>query len=202
MDLATGKSVLDDPRWRTFNEAGFACSCGQRHVGLFPIHIAAPAGWSGPKEYQDDAALTLDGNFLSNSYCVSEGKYFAARMFLPLQMHGAAPAAFSFTVWASMERADFEALATARKNGTANNRVQARARLVNRLSGFANTMNLMGASFQQEDRPISLLLIAGPQLPELQNHELIQQQKDGIDVNRMLELFAAYGHDMRAAAGA
>jgi hypothetical protein len=35
-------SVLDDPRWAKFNEEGFACSCGQRHVGLFPIQMQTP----------------------------------------------------------------------------------------------------------------------------------------------------------------
>ncbi|HEX5006221.1 MAG TPA: DUF2199 domain-containing protein, partial [Hyphomonadaceae bacterium] len=101
-------SVLEDPRWQTFNTQGFACSCGDRHIGLFPIHIHHPIGWPGPKDYEPDSALRLDGNFLSGNYCVWEGKYFSMRMRLPLQIRGAEPAAFMFTVWASLNRADFE----------------------------------------------------------------------------------------------
>ncbi len=191
-------SVLDDPRWRTFNAEGFACSCGERHVGLFPIHLQVPAGWPGPKDYAPDEALRLDGNFLSFKFCVWEGKYFAMRMRLPLQIRGAQSAAFMYTVWASLNRPDFEAYLDAQRNNRLRNNARAQARLVNRISGFPDTYNLMGSTFQQEDGGAPLLLIHGPQPDNNPQHPLIQEQRQGIDVNRTLDLFAAYGHDMRA----
>jgi hypothetical protein len=192
-------SVLEDQRWRTFNAHGFPCSCGERHVGLFPVHIHHPIGWPGPKDYEPDDALRLDGNFLSANYCVWEGKYFAMRMRLPLQIRGAFPAAFILTPWASLNRPDFEAYLEAIKDKRLNNMARAPARLVNRLSGFADTFRLMGTAFQQEDAGPPLLLIHGPQPDNRPDHHLIDEQRQGIGVDRVFELFAAYGHNMPAA---
>jgi hypothetical protein len=191
-------SVLDDPRWKAFNAEGFVCSCGERHVGLFPIHMQTPMGWPGPRDYQRDSDLRMDGNFLSDNYCVWDGKYFAIRTRLPLQIRGAQPAAFMYTAWASFNRPDFEAYVEAYRNKTLNSNARAQARLVNRLSGYPDTANLMGSAFQQDDGGAPILLLHGPQPDNRTDHPLIQEQRQGIGVNRMLELFAAYGHDMRA----
>lgn len=195
-------SVLGDPRWTAFNAQGFACSCGERHVGLFPIHMHTPMDWPGSKDYANDDDLRLDGDFLSGNFCVWGGKYFAVRTRLPVQMAGAAPHVFMYTAWASIDRPDFEGYLQARREGKLNNQARARVRLVNRISGYADTASLMGLAFQQEDGGIPLLLIAGPQPDNDPNHALIREQREGISVDRMLELFAAYGHDMHAAAKA
>ena len=191
-------SVLEDPRWQKLNTQGFVCSCGERHVGLFPIHIHHPLGWPGPTDYEADSALRLDGNFLSANYCVWEGKYFSMRMRLPIQIRGAQPAAFMFTVWASLNRPDFEGYLDAMRNKRLNNVARAQARLVNRLNGFPDTFKLMGTAFQQDDGGPPLLLIHGQQPDNDPKHPLIEQQRQGIGVDRTLELFAAYEHDMRA----
>jgi hypothetical protein len=191
-------SVLDDPRWKTFNAHGFACSCGERHVGLFPIHMQHPIGWPGSTNYEPDGALRLDGNFLSANYCVWEGKYFSMRMRLPIQIRGAQPAAFMYTAWASLNRPDFEGYLDAVRNKRLSNTSRAQARLVNRLSGFPDTFRLMGTAFQQDDGGLPLLLIHGTQPDNDPQHPLIQEQRQGIGVDRTFELFAAYGHDMRA----
>ncbi len=195
-------SVLSDPRWRIFNEQGFACSCGERHVGLFPVNLHHPVGWPGSKDYEPDEALRLDGDFLSANYCVWEGKYFAVRMRVPIQIRGAAPSAFMYTVWASLNRPDFEGYLDARANNRLNNAARAQARLVNRISGFPDTNRLMGTAFQQEDGGPPLLLIHGAQPDNAADHPLIGEQRNGIGLDRALALFAEYGHDMRAGAGA
>jgi hypothetical protein len=199
---AAGPSVLSDPRWKAFNGQGFACSCGERHVGLFPIHMHTPIGWPGSKEYANDDDVRLDGDFFSHNLCVWEGKYFAVRMRLPIQIQGAAPAVFLYTVWASLNRPDFEGYLIARRNRRLDNEAKAPARLVNRISGFPDTANLMGVAFQQEDGGQPLLLVLGQKEGKSADHPLVQEQRNGIGVDRMLQLFAAYGHDMTAAAKA
>ena len=191
-------NATDDPRWLEFNRAGFACSCGQHHVGLFPINMLAPVGWTGARDYASDDALNLDGDFLSENFCVWQGQYHAMRMRLPLQIRGAAPAAFIYTVWANVTRTDMETYVASRKAGMLNNTTQFSARLVNRIAGYPETSNLMGIAFQQEDTGPPLLLIAGPQPGTNPGHALIGDQRNGIGLDRALELFAAYGHDMRA----
>jgi hypothetical protein len=191
-------SVLEDPRWNAFNTDGFTCSCGERHIGLFPIHMHHPLGWPGSKTYESDDAVRLEGDFLSDHYCVWEGKYFSMRMRLPIQIRGAQPAAFMYTAWVGLNRPDFEGYLDAVKSKWLNNVARAQARLVNRLSGYPDTFGLMGAAFQQEDGGPPVFLAHGPQPDNRPDHPLIREQRQGIGVDRMLELFAAYQHDMRA----
>ena len=56
----TTQDVSADPRWQAFNQDGFPCSCGERHVGLFPVNMLTPAMWDGPKEYAPDEEIQLD----------------------------------------------------------------------------------------------------------------------------------------------
>jgi hypothetical protein len=197
------ENVSEDPRWQAFNQDGFACSCGERHVGLFPVNMLTPAVWDGPKEYAPDEEIELDRTFISANYCVWQGQNFAMRMRLPLQMRGAAPAAFMYTVWAAVERANLETYLAARRQNTLNNDTRFPARLVNRIAGHHDTSNLMGVAFQQEDGWPPLLLLAGQQpYTNRPDHPILDEQRQGIGLDRALELFAAYDHDMRPAASA
>lgn len=195
---AAALNPAQDARWLEFNQIGFACACGQHHVGLFPIHMLAPVGWTGRRDYAPDDALNLNGDFLSENFCVWQGQHYAMRMRLPIQIRGASPAAVMFTVWASVSRADMEACVEARKAGAYRGATQFSARLVTRIAGYAETSNLTGIAFQQPDGSQPLLLVAGPQPGANPGHALIADQRNGIGLDRVLELFAAYGHDMRA----
>jgi hypothetical protein len=199
----TGANVSEDPRWQAFNGSGSTCSCGDRHVGLFPINMLAPIGWDGRQDYEPDEEIQLDRTFISSNYCVWDGQQFAMRMRLPLQIRGAAPAAFMYTVWAAVDRASLEAYLAAKQMGTLNNETRFGARLINRIAGHHDTSNLIGVAFQQEDGWPPIMLLAGPQpYTNRPDHPILAEQRQGIGFDRMLELFAAYGHDMRAAASA
>lgn len=200
-EAAVLPSVVDDPRWHAFHDKGFACSCGQRHVGLFPIQMQVPKGWPGEPNYEPNEALRMDGNFLSFDYCVMEGKYFAMRMRLPISIRGAEPAAFMYTVWASLNRAEFELYTNAERRAQLAPNARAPARLINNINGYDNTGGLMGSAFHQEDGGYPVLLVHGVQPDNDANHPLLRDQRNGIGVDTMLHLFAAYGHDMRAEAG-
>lgn len=178
---------------------GFACSCGQRHVGPFPINMLMPIGWDGPETYEDDAALDMTRSFISSNYCVWQGESFALRVRLPVAIHGAAPMVFMFTGWANVMPEDFKAYVHARNTNTLNNNVQFPARLINRLAGYHDTANLVGAAFQQEDGAPPLFLLTNAQpFTNRPDHPLILDQRHGIGFDKMMELFAIYGHSMNA----
>lgn len=189
-------NVQDDPRWQTFNTEGLQCQCGQRHVGLFPIHMLAPIGWQGPNEYQQDADVRTDGTFLSANYCVFEGRSFAIRMRLPLRLRGGAPVGFMFTVWGAVEKTVFENYVAAARAGTLRNEIQMPCLLSSRLAGYEDTNGIAGVAFQQVDGPPLMLALRPP--AGLEGHSLILEQKDGISLDRALALMAQYGHEMRA----
>jgi hypothetical protein len=200
MAAAGPSSVLDDPRWKAFNAGSFACSCGERHVGLFPIHMHTPVGWPGSKDYANDDDVRLDGDFLSDNLCVWEGKYFAVRMRLPIQMQGAAPAAFMYTVVGEPQPSGLRGLSRCAPQQAAEQSGQGAGSAGEPHQRLPETVNLMGVAFQQEDGGQPLMLVLGQKDDRSESHPLVQEQRNGIGVDRMLELFAAYGHDMRPAA--
>lgn len=195
--METNAPPITDPRWAIFNTQGFACSCGERHVGLFPINMHHPLGWQGKDEYEADKDLRMDGDFLSSHFCVVQGKFFAVRARLPLQIQGAAPSAFMYTAWASLDRDDFERFYDCYRNNKIDPSARARARLVNRIGGYPDTQNLVGTTFQDLDGGPPVLIIHGMQAGMNNEHPLLIEQRVGIGIDRMLELFAAYNHDMR-----
>jgi hypothetical protein len=192
-----GGPVSEDPRWIRFNAEEVPCSCGNSHKGLFPINMMVPAGWPHAHEYAPDENVVMEGDFLSQNFCVREGKWFAARARLPLQMRGAPPWSFTYTVWIGLNRGDFEGYVMAVRSGSMKDGARASARLVNRLAGYPDTANLMGTVFQTEDGNPPVLLVHGEQPDNRFDHPILAEQRSGIDFDRALELFAAYGHDMR-----
>lgn len=189
--------VASDPRWIRFNAEEIPCSCGQSHKGLFPINMLTPLGWPHATDYASDDNVPLEGNFLSPNFCVWDGKWFSIRVRVPLQMRGASPWSFTYTAWAALNRPDFEGYVMAVRSKSLKDGARAQARLVNRIGGYPDTFSLMGTAFQTEDGAPPVLLVHGEQPDNRPDHPLITEQRDGIDFDRALDLFAAYGHDMR-----
>lgn len=184
-------SLAADPRWIKLTTVGVACSCGDRHQGVFPVSKAAPAGWSKPAVYEPNKALRTDGDFLSEDFCVIGGEFFAIRCTLDLPIKEAAEL-MRFGVWAAVSKEDFGDYLRAfdlhdGKNG------EAFGRLMDKLEGYYDTYALDAALFAQDNyqRP-KMVLRDGP-------HPLIGDQRQGISFNRLLELYAAAGHDIRPA---
>ncbi len=199
----TATDALQDPRWTTFTTTGYACSCGEHHVGLFPIHLNVPVGWPGGTAYQPESGsvesdydLRTDGDFLSHNFCVWGGKNFAIRMRVYLKVTGAEPAAFLFNAWAGLDRMDFDAFSEAMLKPGTHTGLRTRARLLNRLSRFPDTYNLSGTAVHVRPGESPVLMIHGIQADFRADHSLIVQQREGISVDRVFELFSAYRHNM------
>ncbi len=203
MTTNTSIPASQDPRWIKFTSEGYQCSCGERHVGLFPINMHVPVGWPGSSipqpgggDYQSDYDLRTDGDFLSHNFCVWGGANFAVRTRVYFPVKGAEPAAFLIAAWASLDRMDFEAVSREMLKPGAKSDLRVRARLLNRLSRFPDTYNLSGTAILPEPGELPVLLIHGIQADFRTDHSLIVQQREGIDVDRVFELFTAYKHDM------
>ncbi len=195
--MAAAADITTDPRWAKLHGAGVDCPCGQHHVGLVTLSMLKPAGWPGAAEYEPDEALRMDGDFLSPHYSVNEGKYFALRMSLPVRVKGTTGPASMFFVWASVNRPDFEGYVAAKNAGKLDDKARAQARLVNRIAGLPDTFGLMGMAIQQTDGPPLLLLLNDPD-GKGKAHPLIDDQRQGIDFDKLLEIYAANGHDFRS----
>jgi len=191
-------SVTNDPRFKALNGgAGLQCSCGERHAEMFPIHLLKPIGWTSSEKYEPNEALRMDGDFMSFEYCVREGKYFCLRMILPLPIRGAPEQAMATTVWCAVNKPDFEAYLAAKQSGKLNDKARAPARLVNNLAAFPLTVNIMGVA-GQNPQGLPLFLSATDQQGFANDHQLLVEQRQGITLDRLFEIYAAHGHDMRS----
>ncbi len=187
---------MTDHRWTQLMETGADCSCGQRHTGLIELAFLTPADWPGVPAREPNEAMRLDGDFFSEDYAVREGKYFAIRCVLPLPVAGCSPPASVLVVWASVEKADFEKLHANPRPEMTNPPERFQARLINRISGYPNTFGLLGVAFPQADSPPLLVLGKPPgDAPDL--HPLVAEHRDGMTFDRLLEVYAAQGHDLR-----
>ena len=191
-------SIASDRRWQSLSAGELPCSCGERHVGLFPIQMLTPAGWTGSRDYLPDEAMTMNGDFLSANFSVREGKYFAARMRLPVPLLGLPTQALMYTVWTALDRPDFEAYFEAVRTGSQKQDARAPARLINRIGGYPDTFGLMGGGFQQTDGGGPYLLLDLRQPDGRDNHPLALEQRQGASLDRILDLYAAQHHEMRA----
>jgi hypothetical protein len=192
----TPPDASNDPRWVKFNGPGLKCSCGETHVGLISLSMLRPAGFPATVAQEPDAALRMDGNFLSTNYCVWEGKFFAIRMSMPMLIQGVPPPALLLSVWASVDEPSFKAYIAAVDGKTLNDKAQAQARLINRIGGFPDTFGILGVAFQQPNEAPLFLALNGPDGKPGTN-PIINEQRHGITLDRLFEIYAANNHDMR-----
>lgn len=186
-----------DPRWRRLHGDGLACSCGQRHTGLFDLSFLRPPGWTGSPTPQPNSALRLDGDFLSQDLCVIQGRFFAMRMSMPLPVQDMPPPVAILSVWAAVERPSFDYLRTARPTAMPTQaEPQDPARLLTRIGGYPDTHGLMGRAYAQPDGP-PLLVLEKDQANAFGIHPLVTEHRNGATLDRLFEIYAANGHDMR-----
>src|SRR4051794_2298098 len=82
-------------------------SCDAEHVGMFDLAAFAPDFWSGAEAREPNSALRMDGDFLSEDFCVISGDSFFVRGILEIPVHGLAQK-FGFSVWSTLSRTNFD----------------------------------------------------------------------------------------------
>jgi Uncharacterized protein conserved in bacteria (DUF2199) len=101
--------LANDPRWRRLWNRPWSCAvCGETHQGLMDLVCPIPAHWTGTEEKAPNGALDLSGNFLSEDFCVLEGRHFFVRATLQLLIRGSGGQQFGFGVWTTLSRENFE----------------------------------------------------------------------------------------------
>ena len=186
--------LANDPRWRRLWDKPWFCSvCGETHQGLIDLACGNPAQWPGIEDKAPNSALDLDGNFLSEDFCVLEGQYFFVRAVLELPIRGSGGQLFGLGAWATLWREDFVRYVAAFDSGEQDELGPWFGRFSNRLEGYPDTLNL-----KCKVHPVS-----GRQRPRISleptPHTLAVDQQSGITFDRLLEIYAINGHDIRAA---
>lgn len=158
---------------------------------MFDLGCRAPDYWPHARDFEPNGALRLNGDFLSEDFCVLGGEDFFVRCVFQVPVHRLG-SSLGFGVWSSLSRDNFELYV-----GTFDDPDQDKigpmfGYFSNSLRGFEETVPEQCDVVPRKDRQRPLLY--------LQNgwHELATAQRDGITPEHVLEIYAEYGHSPAA----
>lgn len=182
----------DDPRWLRLLDGAVACrSCGANH-GLFDIAYGKPDAWPEDEEKRPNAEILSARHVLTEDFCILDGRYFFIRASLLLPLRATASAALGLGVWCGLLEKDFRDYVASFDEGVQAHFGSWAGRLSNRLRGYPDTRNLRARvrPLDGRRRPV-VTLVDGDQ-------PLAPEQRDGLTFERLLEIYAAHGHDLRS----
>src|SRR6202035_3427906 len=184
--------LTSDPRWRRLWDRPWSCSaCHGTHQGLVDLACGKPDQWPGAEDKAPNSALDLSGNFLSEDFCVLEGQHFFVRAVLELSILGGSGQRFGFGVWSTLSRENFLRYVTTFDSGEQDGLGPWFRWFCNRLKGYPDTLNLKCQVHPKSGRQRPRVLL------ESTPHPLAVEQRLGITLDRLLELLATNGHDIR-----
>jgi hypothetical protein len=165
------------------------CSvCAAVHNWPFDLAAHAPDPWPHGEEYEHNGALRFEGDFLSEDFCVLDGKYFMIRCVLTIPVQGV-DGEFGIGCWSTLSRENFGKYINAFDNGKFSDIEPWTGWLVNRLENFTPNTEPVGTWVQPRcDRQRPLLWI------QADDHPLAVAQDEGITAERALEILHFYGH--------
>lgn len=165
-------------------------SCEQPHIGMFDIASLSPDPWPHPRDYEPNSALRLDGDFLSEDFCVIDGTFFLVRCVLEIPVHGLADK-FAYGCWGSLKRENFETYVDGFDSGTYAGQGPWWSWLCNRLRPYAEGDDSVGCWLSPQ---------LGRQRPTLRvddaDHALAIAQEEGVEAKDILAIYGAYGHSI------
>lgn len=169
-------------------EAAWTCaSCDTEHRGMFDLGAYAPDHWGKAEAREPNGALRLDGDFLSEDFCVIRGEHFFIRCVLEIPVHGLAEK-FGYGCWSTLSRQNFEYYVDRFDTGDYAGAGPWFGWFSNSLRGFEETLNRPCLVYPQLGRQRPTILLDDP------DHDLAKAEEQGISPERLLELYARYGH--------
>ena len=104
-DIRAERVALRD--LRAMQSGEWVCSCcGQTHTGLQDIGFQSPDPWPHEQTYKPNSELNFEGDFLSEDFCVMNGRDFFVRtvLLLPIQK---LDCALGVGVWSTLSEESF-----------------------------------------------------------------------------------------------
>lgn len=181
----------DDPRWLRLHDPEWTCSCcGAKHGGLFDLGSACPDAWRGRVVHRPNSKLHTSNHILTEDFCITHGEHFFVRCVLQLPVVAKPSHALGFGVWSTLSRANFDQYLETFDAGEQEGLGPWFGWFNNRLGCYPDTLNL----------PCQVRPRGGRQRPIIEfgasDHPLAIEQRDGITFDRILEIYAFYGHDL------
>lgn len=163
-----------------------AC-CDADHEGIFDLVAYAPDCWPHEVVLEPNSALRFDGDFLSDDFCVLAGEHFFIRCGFDIPVHGL-DRTFGLGCWSSLSGDSLDLYLDHFNDGFYGGLGPWTGWFANSLVGFSDTLNQPCWVYPQLNRERPLITLANA------DHPLAVAQAEGIDAERLLEIYAASGH--------
>ena len=157
---------------------------------MFDLAAGAPDHWQREDVYEPNSALRLDGDFLSEDFCVLGGEHFFVRGVFDIPVHGMAEK-FGFGAWSTLSRTNFEKYVDRFDDGRLDDTGPWTGWFSNSLKPFPASVNEPCWVHPQQGRQRPTITLHND------THELAIAQLEGITPERVLEIYAANGHGPR-----
>jgi hypothetical protein len=176
---------------KILTSGGWQCgTCHQTHSGMFDLAAFAPDHWNGDEHYEPNSALQLEGNFLSEDFCVLNGEHFFVRCVIEIPVIGMKER-FGFGCWGSLSKSNFEMYVAQFDVGIDSDNEVWSSWLCNRFYDYID----------EEPTACWMTPKAKRQRPRLtiqnQDNPLAIDQKNGIQPENVLAIYAHYGHQVK-----
>jgi hypothetical protein len=180
-----------DGRWDRLRNQSWTCAtCGGQHPGLFDLGALSPEHWQDPSGPQPNSTVIGSSHCLTEDFCIIGGRDFFVRCILELPLAGAAHGArFSFGVWTMLAEPDFRTYLDAFDEGVPGDLGPWPGGFSNRLAAYPDTLNLKCHVHTRARRQRPWI-----EFEPSSTHPLARESRKGIPYERLLEIYAAYGH--------
>jgi hypothetical protein len=162
-------------------------TCDVEHGWPFDLAARAPDPWPHQTVYEPNSALRLEGDFLSEDFCVLGGQYFFVRAVLEIPVRGLEQP-FGFGCWSTLSRTNFERYVEGFDAGDYPADEQWTGWLCNQLLDYVGDAPVGVWVQLRTGRQRPLLWVAGDDEP------LAVCQEEGMPPEEMVGLLNRYGH--------
>jgi hypothetical protein len=152
------------------------------------LGTASPHFWRDPEEPLPNSALASSTHCLTHDFCIVEGQHYFVRCILQLPLIGAPGEHFAFGVWSSLAEKNFRIYVDTFDSGEQAGVGPWFGWFSNRLEGYPDTLGLKCRVHPQADHQRPWIEV------EDSGHPLATESREGITYDRLLQIYAAYGH--------
>ena len=182
----------DEQVWERMQSGKWRCPCcGNNHSGVFDLGFAAPAYWSGSSDPRPNSEAPGGTHFLSEDMCVVEGRDYFVRCVLEIPLRDVG-GRFGYGVWSSLSKANYAAYIESFDSADQGSQGPWFGWLSNSLPGYPDTAGLPCDVHPRNDRQRPLIAVGDS------SHPLAIEQREGISISRLFDIYALSGHDVRS----
>lgn len=185
-------SLEQDPRWIRLHDHSWICPCcNYAHSGLFDLGSDAPNLWQGSEPPSPNRLISEASHILTEDFCIIENRDFFVRCILLHPIIGTKSDFFGYGVWSSLSKAHFYTYLEHFSDLQRSNLGPWFGWFSSHLKGYPDTLGIKVYVHPQDNKERPHLEL------EPSDHPLCLEQRDGITFDRILELYALNGHDIR-----